>query len=175
MDECTLNCMNGGYCRHGKKDTSLIQSFGKELEGYDIADDDGYWQHCVCPGGYFGLQCEHEIEICGGGNAAGNSNLHVCLHGSECITVIDNINEGQTVSATRSGHSDTGTTYGCNCNAVSGNGPERYAGNYCQYKSTDICSQTGELSRSDAFCVNNGVCDDLIDSADGGGGEIDQM
>jgi hypothetical protein len=36
------------------------------------------FEHCVCPDGYFGLQCEHKLEICPGGD-------HVCLHGSKCV------------------------------------------------------------------------------------------
>jgi hypothetical protein len=74
---CTLECQNGGSCRKGNKDDALINSLGKEMQHYNVTHSQ-LFEHCVCPDGYFGLQCEHKLEICPGGD-------HVCLHGSKCV------------------------------------------------------------------------------------------
>jgi hypothetical protein len=98
------------------------------------------FEHCVCADGYFGLQCEHKLEICPGGD-------HVCLHGSKCVAVDE-------------GNGSEATKHTCDCDdgfdAV-----EKYAGKFCQYTSTDICTENGQpgVGKANfAFCVNNGIC-----------------
>ncbi|KAG7360370.1 EGF-like domain containing protein [Nitzschia inconspicua] len=133
---CSLLCQNGGTCRKGSKDISLINSLGKDLNHYNISRSQ-FFEHCVCPDGYFGLQCEHKLEICPGGD-------HVCLHGSKCVAQ----NEGEN------------TSHKCDCDEGF-DAVERYAGKFCQYASTDICTKNGQpgVGKANfAFCVNNGIC-----------------
>lgn len=50
--------------------------------------------------------------------------------------------------------------HACDCdNAATPN--EKYAGKFCQYSSTDICTRTGKpgVGKANfAFCVNDGKC-----------------
>lgn len=147
--ECNLQCKNGGECRLGAKDHSFFDKFaGQGLEEKtDVTHIN--LQHCVCPTGFFGMQCEHEIDICGKGK-------HVCLHGSKCKPVNESDPENM--------------SYVCDCEA-SHNSLEHYAGKFCQYESTDICTITdsGKLGLSkdgDAFCVNNGRCKKTVASGE---------
>ena len=138
-DECNLVCHNGGQCRSGVKDNSYISSFGEELNDYNQTQN-GYWEHCVCPNGYFGIQCEHELQICPGGN-------HVCLHGSKCVAEDETAEDGD-------------VTHYCDCDSGF-DAVERYAGKFCQYSSTDVCTKNGKpgVGKANfAFCVNNGTC-----------------
>ncbi len=133
---CQLQCQNGGQCRNGKKDAKLFQQFGDELKRFN--ETHRLWEHCVCPDGFFGIQCEHRLEICPGGE-------HVCLHGSKCVPIEETNGGGE---------------HTCDCDQAF-NSVEQYAGKYCQYTSTDICSansQTGVGKGNFAFCVNNGKC-----------------
>jgi hypothetical protein len=136
QDDCTLTCSNGGRCRKGKKDNKLIDKFGADLKNFN--ETHRLWEHCICPDGFFGIQCEHQLEICPGGD-------HVCLHGSKCVPQDETKQEGY---------------HDCDCehgfDAV-----EKYAGKFCQYTSTDICTKNGQpgVGKANfAFCVNNGKC-----------------
>jgi hypothetical protein len=134
---CTLSCDNKGECRTGMKDISLISQFGSDLEDFNQTHTDT-WEHCVCPDGYFGVQCEHELEICPGPNP------HVCLHGSKCVA------QDETTSLSHS----------CNCDAGF-DSIEKHAGKFCQYTSTAICTKNGQpgVGKANfAFCVNSGTC-----------------
>ena len=133
---CELTCQNGGKCRNGKKDNALLEQFGDELQKFN--ETHRLWEHCVCPEGFFGIQCEHQLEICPGGE-------HVCLHGSKCVPQ-DEVNGG--------------TDHSCDCDEGF-NGQAKYAGKYCQYTSTDICTVSGKpgVGKANfAFCVNDGKC-----------------
>jgi hypothetical protein len=141
---CTLSCSNEGKCRTGSKDMSLIDQFGSELDDFNQTHTEN-WEHCVCPDGFFGVQCEHELEICPGGN-------HVCLHGSSCVE-------------------QSGTTelsHECDCDGGF-DSVEKYAGKYCQYTSTDICTKNGHpgVGKANfAFCVNSGKCKARVDDTE---------
>ena len=136
---CSLKCQNGGQCKSGFKDNSFIQELGKSIEGYDTQHAE-LFEHCVCPNNFFGIQCEHKLEICPGGD-------HVCLHGSQCVVR----NEGGSTGEVK---------YMCDCDAAF-DSLEKYAGKFCQYSSTDICTKNGQPGMGKAnfaFCVNNGQC-----------------
>jgi hypothetical protein len=67
------------------------------------------------------------------------------LHGSACVAEDEVGEDGQ---------------HTCNCDQAT-SGVEMYAGKYCQYTSTDICTKSGKpgVGRANfAFCVNDGVC-----------------
>lgn len=118
----------------------MINKFGNDLQHLN-ATHSQLFEHCVCPDGFFGIQCEHKIEICSGGE-------HVCLHGSKCVA--DN----------ESGNNANGQGHTCDCDEGF-DSVERYAGKFCQYTSTDICTRNGQpgVGKANfAFCVNNGVC-----------------
>lgn len=135
--ECELQCQNGGHCRKGTKDNQLIQQYGAELSRFNMSHSE-LWEHCVCPEGYFGIQCEHKLEICPGGD-------HVCLHGARCVPTEE--------ASGGSGHK-------CDCDHGF-DAFKRYAGKFCQYSSTDICTENGQPGMGKAnfaFCVNDGQC-----------------
>jgi len=146
--KCNLKCQNGGQCRSGTKDNSLIEQLGKGLDGYNDTHHSELFEHCVCPHNYFGIQCEHKLEICPGGD-------HVCLHGSKCVAK----NEGST---------DGELYYMCDCDSAF-DSLEKYAGKFCQYSSTDICTKNGQPGMGKAnfaFCVNNGICKGRVEDGE---------
>mmetsp|Transcript_37324 Transcript_37324/g.90663 ORF Transcript_37324/g.90663 Transcript_37324/m.90663 type:complete len:670 (-) Transcript_37324:63-2072(-) len=151
--KCTLDCQNGGSCRMGHpQDSSLLTQFGSDLAHLNVSSAE-LFQHCVCPVGYFGIQCEHEMEVCPGGQ-------HLCLHGSRCVDSDDGFDfEGEKVSV----------NHKCDCDSAF-TADEKYAGKFCQYSSTDLCiknADTGsDRSSNNAFCVNNGICKARVDSGD---------
>jgi hypothetical protein len=62
---------------------------------------------------------------------------HICLHFSKCVP--------------------DGQDWECDC-------PNGVAGKFCEQKSTAICTEGGSVaSGSFVFCVNNGVCVDLVE------------
>ena len=147
--ECSLQCQNGGQCRPGLKDNSLLEKLGMEnMDEYNSTHHSELFEHCVCPPEYFGVQCEHKLEICPGGD-------HVCLHGSQCMAQ----NEGGSTGELH---------YTCDCDTAF-DSLEKYAGKYCQYTSTDICTKNGQPGMGKAnfaFCVNNGVCKGKVDDGE---------
>jgi len=147
--KCNLKCQNGGQCRSGTKDNSLIEQLGKGIDGYNDTHHSELFEHCVCPHNYFGIQCEHKLEICPGGD-------HVCLHGSQCL-------------AKNEGNSTLGEMYYmCDCDAAF-DSLEKYAGKFCQYSSTDICTKNGQPGMGKAnfaFCVNNGICKGRVEDGE---------
>ena len=135
-ENCTLVCDNGGQCRNGAKDTSILDQFGNDLSQYAVSHDSNF-EHCVCPDGFTGLTCATKIEVC-------DNAEHVCLHGSDCIP-----------------DESDGIGSACDCEAGS-TSFEMLAGKYCEHKSTSICT-SGETSSSEfAFCVNKGECVDIV-------------
>ena len=144
--KCDLQCKNGGKCRVGAKDNSLFSQFrGMGLEKFANITHLN-WEHCVCPDGFFGIMCEHQLEVCPGGQ-------HVCLHGSKCKP-IDETQPGD-------------KTHFCDCEDAGNDALQKFAGKFCQYESTDICTKTngkpGTGKADYAFCVNNGRCNALVD------------
>lgn len=147
--QCSLQCQNGGQCRAGMKDNSLIEKLGKGISDYNATHHSELFEHCVCPHNFFGIECEHKLEICPGGD-------HVCLHGSQCIAE----NEGGTDGAEKK--------YSCDCDSAF-DSLEKYAGKFCQYTSTDICTKNGQPGMGKAnfaFCVNNGICKDKVNDGE---------
>jgi hypothetical protein len=57
----------------------------------------------------------------------------------------------------------------CDC-ASAFSADERYAGKFCQYSSTDLCTKnpdtTSGRSTNNAFCVNNGICKARIEDGE---------
>ena len=73
--ECNLKCENMGVCRNGAKEIGFLKKFNMDLPNVDLAYSDDF-EHCTCPKGYVGLQCEHVVEVCPGGE-------HICMNGAE--------------------------------------------------------------------------------------------
>lgn len=129
------------------KDNSLLDKLGQGVDGFDEAHSELY-EHCVCPHNFFGIQCEHKLEICDGGD-------HVCLHGSQCVVN----NEGGT---------DGEVHHTCDCDSAF-DSFQKYAGKFCQYSSTDICTKNGQPGMGKAnfaFCVNNGMCKGKVEDGE---------
>jgi hypothetical protein len=139
---CTLECQNNGVCRKGAKDVSFLEKF--DLHRYlDDRRFNNDFEHCVCPRGFVGLTCEYEMVVCPGRDVA-------CLHGGEC-----NVE-----------WSEQGTKITCDCETAA-SGSYRYAGQYCEARSTSFCTIDGEKTPDgpgyDAFCANGGKCVRLVE------------
>jgi len=107
---------------------------------------------CDCRDGFEGFRCEYEkdskdlIEVADEPKLVDNyvecSDFY-CYNGSTCIS-----------SVTDGGQ----TEYKCSCDTAA-TGSTLFAGNYCQYESTSLCTKgtLNSLNGAD-FCVNNGKC-----------------
>jgi hypothetical protein len=79
---CELPCFNGGRCAEGIGALApVFQPFSANFT-YLFGERHIHFEHCSCPGGFFGVQCEHKYSLCGEGD-------HICFHGSECVAVDD--------------------------------------------------------------------------------------
>ena len=88
-------------------------------------------EHCACPDGFVGLECEYSMTTCGK-----DGSEHPCFAGSECTMV-----------------NDIPT---CVCE----NADSAVAGIYCQHKPSDTClaSNKEQKNGNRGFCTNEGVC-----------------
>ena len=83
-NQCDLQCQNGGTCQKGTNQTEKNEFLTKIVDSdfsamLSKSPDLMGFEHCVCPQGYFGIQCEYQMEQCGNGE-------HACFHGSTCIS-----------------------------------------------------------------------------------------
>ena len=152
---CTLECMNGGQCREGAKDLSgSYLDLGPELSDpsssktVDLSKSTaGNFEHCDCPIGYTGVKCEYEVDEC---RSAEGDVEHICLHGSRCTKP-----EGA-------------KAWSCDCEDAFTES-QKYAGKFCQHHQTTTCESKLDPSRpyegpvNLAFCVNDGVCIDIVE------------
>jgi hypothetical protein len=145
--DCTMECRNGGTCRHGPKRLSgnLDLFAGNTSYWNEEAGTSNDWQHCVCPSNFAGTYCEHQLDTCGDGK-------HLCLHGSKCV--------------------DIGDEQLCDCDEADSPLATFFAGTHCEQPVNDICTEnTSESSAPSkiifgigmpgaalAFCVNGGTC-----------------
>jgi hypothetical protein len=143
--ECTLECQNNGVCRKGAKDVSYLEKFGLDRR---LAEErfTSNFEHCVCPRGFVGLTCEYEMEVCPGRNVA-------CMHGGQC----------------RLDWNAETTEVSCDCETAETDN-YRFAGQYCEARSTNFCTADGEKTSDgrgyDAFCTNGGKCAHLVEDGD---------
>lgn len=118
----------------------VLESNRHLLEGEAYSED---FEHCVCPAGFAGLQCEFKVDVCPGGE-------HVCLNGGGC-----NLNS----------LSDNGVAFQCDCSSAKSHG-SRFAGDFCEMESTEYCTVDRMRPQSglgqDAFCTNGGACVELV-------------
>jgi hypothetical protein len=144
-----LECQNDGICRKGAEDVSFLTKFGLDRSlDQSTTLSLGYnqdFEHCVCPRGYAGLQCEYKMEICPGRE-------YVCMHGGECKILMNNGN----------------VDIRCDCEDAE-TGKSRFTGNFCEVPSTAFCTESGHKTSDgpgyDAFCTQGGTCKSLV--ADG--------
>ncbi|GKY97470.1 hypothetical protein MPSEU_000705400 [Mayamaea pseudoterrestris] len=146
--ECKLECFNGGICRKGAKDISYLEKFGfhRHLAVERFNED---FEHCVCPNGLVGLQCEYQMDVCPGREV-------VCMHGGVCQITTDTTKDGFTAMS-------------CDCSTAEKE-YFRYTGEYCEVKSTEFCTLDGHKTmrgeNSDAFCTQGGQCRDYVTNGD---------
>lgn len=104
------------------------------------------FEHCVCPKGFAGLQCEHMVDVCPGGE-------QICMNGAHCIPVDDN----------------GALEFACDCDTA--DSPfHKFAGEFCELKSSEICTYNGRPgsgANKDAFCVNGGRCKGHVNDYEG--------
>lgn len=175
---CTLECLNGGTCQFGIKEYD-IDVYPKIYNVFWLPNNLNE-MYCECPLGYFGTTCDVTSSPCY--NNADGELMFYCFNGSTCdeITEVDgtigyrcnclhqssepspagddgevpmdvSVGEPQPDGATATtrtiDHTDEGRT------------EAYYAGEYCQSKSTSICSSDDGLSLNGVlFCTNGGQC-----------------
>lgn len=105
---CELDCNGHGFCRKGVKETESLGAAAQESYLNETYTDE--FEHCVCDSGFVGLQCEHEVELCGENDDDPN---HFCLHGGACTTIGE---EG----------------FACDCSTASSDLGESFTGEHCQ-------------------------------------------
>ncbi|CAB9507402.1 Notch ligand involved in the mediation of Notch signaling (By similarity) [Seminavis robusta] len=143
-EECKLTCKHNGVCRRGAKDVGFLKKFNVDMPNLEATASNNF-EHCVCPKGYVGLQCEHRVEVCPGGES-------ICMNGASCVP----------------DDSDGRLRYKCDCDSV--HTPfHKYAGDFCELRSTDMCTLNGRVGaglNKHAFCVNGGRCRDHVGEND---------
>ena len=130
LPTCALQCQNGGVCKLGHGDG--LEDVYKAYWGDEDTDGEEF-QYCHCPTGYHGAFCEVDSVQCGDDR---------CYHGGTCIAkTIDDVTE-----------------YYCDCDTA-GDEEIFYAGQFCQYESTETCNDDDESNfQGNLFCVNGGTC-----------------
>lgn len=131
-----MKCKNGGNCRKGSKNDEHVQEllakYGSELGhlGLNVTHNKDV-EHCACPDGYVGLECEYSMKSCGK-----DGNEHPCFAGSECSMV--------------------NGVPSCVCSSAD----SAVAGIYCQHQPSDVCvaSNKAQIHGNQGFCTNGGVC-----------------
>jgi len=133
---CAIKCENGGTCTTGVKDyTNYDESLQEFLQGDDLQTylNGDNTEYCVCPTGFTGNLCEHQISECGDG---------VCMNGAKCIT-------------TDNGHY-------CDCSGVTITEPDGqiipHAGTSCETMYSTMCEALDGYPTEEAFCTNGGTC-----------------
>jgi len=134
--QCHLQCQNGGICAKGAKDLGNLEETVQHVGHLNQTYSSEFFEHCICPEGWVGIECDHKAEICG-------ENEHICLHGSTCVK--------------------NNKKHGCDCSATDEHIAEGdhplFAGDSCQHPATDICMNTEDYpGRPLYFCVNQGSC-----------------
>jgi hypothetical protein len=129
---CDLECQNQGICTKGIKKFGIISHIAPHVEELNRTSD-GKLQYCICPMGFIGVRCEHEIDIC-------SHNDHFCLFGSKCV-----LNGGSTT---------------CNCSASES---YSLVGPSCEHKNFVSCNDDSvSVLQGKSFCVNGGVCKAIV-------------
>lgn len=133
-DDTALPCKNGATCKMG------IANFGYHgsLDLPFLNNTHIDFMHCECLAGFTGVMCEHHVETCG-------NDEHACFNGATCVRLPD-----------ESGHQ---MTYRCDCSTTLNH--TSFAGHMCEHSATSFCEYGVAVSRH-AFCVNGGVCKDVI-------------
>jgi len=137
--ECppTLHCSENALCVQGGADFSNHPHQGEEpLKIHEETTRDG--AHCQCPPGWTGLECDRKFKTCGSG--------HKCYHGGQCVEgLIDNFGNSQLF---------------CDCHDAFDENGTRYVGKWCEHASVDLCDREDDVLAEEAFCVNEGSCND---------------
>lgn len=102
--------------------------FGKMMSHPDGWEAPSETMHCSCEAGYGGPYCELKAADCG---------AHKCYNGATCEKDLET------------------NLLHCDCTSASAD-EVYYAGQFCQYGSTDYCMFHPEAGH--LFCVNNGTC-----------------
>jgi len=125
VQDCSLDCQNGGYCNSGRPDPS------KDKMAYDIyrtSAVNSEFQWCDCPKGFFGEVCEVPSAPCGD---------KICFNNAQCVKW-----ENST------GHA----IHKCSCqNSQDSDSSIYYAGKFCEFKATSRCSQPGNFENDHFF------------------------
>jgi hypothetical protein len=109
------------------------------------------YEHCVCPEGFTGVQCEYEVETCENGE-------HNCLNGGACVKVAGEGDEYK---------------HACDC-AGDADNTRHFSGFFCEHAATSICtvddpssSRLDRIFNVHAFCTNGGTCKKKVGGKDG--------
>uniref|UniRef100_A0A7S2U8S7 Delta-like protein n=1 Tax=Attheya septentrionalis TaxID=420275 RepID=A0A7S2U8S7_9STRA len=146
--KCNLDCENKGICRKGVKDFGVGGGSKWGLAFLNVTHLN--YEHCVCPEGFTGLQCEYEVETCENGE-------HNCLNGGACVKVAAEGDEYK---------------HACDC-AGDADSTHHFSGFFCEHAATSICtvddpstSALDHVFNVHAFCTNGGTCKKKVGEKD---------
>lgn len=130
---CDLECFNGGECKKGAKDVSQYIEYGLDIDEFlGGSNDNG--QHCVCPQGFTGVQCELEdgkhYRSCGSG---------VCFNKGVCVERVNAYGSPK--------------DYHCECNEF-----DKTAGEFCEHTNVEFCPAPDGHDALQYYCANGGSC-----------------
>jgi hypothetical protein len=128
--ECNTQCDNGGKCIKGVKDHGALKFHMNQIGHIVNETVNENFEHCLCPTGFAGVNCEHVMETC-------EDSAHFCFNGGTCVTA-------------PSGE------LGCDCSNTNAVGA--FCQHKADDGTGEVCP-TSLGFPSGAFCSNDGVCD----------------
>jgi hypothetical protein len=167
---CDLTCENGGVCNFGGGSSTPSGSGGSsgllQKQEHGTSWGSRGEQHCLCPVGFAGVQCEHVVEVCSGqqaengsANQSGNNNNNntgVCLYGSTCDYGKDEKKYNCACPVNDQNY------MGGTCKKSSGGGSTTRSRMELCNPSTPGVAEYAFGMAVPAFCVNGGKCKDVI-------------
>jgi len=146
-EDCTLLCLNGGYCAFARRAASPA-----ELALYPNYNPNWFYEHCQCPKGFYGTQCESSYDVCDDDDNNNNDEeeKYYCHNNSTCFYISD-LNIFDENDPTEDGLPE----YVCNCTAAQRSGKD-FSGKHCEYQNSVLCNNDDDDNRR--FCTNGGSC-----------------
>jgi len=130
-EDCLLTCYNGGTCKKGAKDLSVFTHHGMDIDAF-LGGSNLEGEHCVCPDGFTGLQCNiTDVAHCGGG---------VCFNNGICI---EQVRENGTF-----------VDFVCECDRFN----SMLGGAFCEHRDVVFCPAAVDHDPTMYYCANGGEC-----------------
>jgi len=153
--ECNIPCMNDGICALGRRPPTEVESelhpvFDPNYHGGK--ESTYFYEHCLCPDGYYGTQCESTYDLC---ITEQNTKEIYCHNNSTCIYARDVMKSDAYDSYTSNVAASPEPM--CNCTVAHRPG-KHFTGRYCEYENVVTCDDDDTDMGKRNFCTNGGEC-----------------